>query len=142
MSPADINRALDALMAIPSDLPYPDWFKVVCAAKASGLSIDVVDAWSSTASNYKDRHDVEVTFRNAKPDRGIGRGTLLYLEKQYGYQAAGKSVLKTLVSRADGRTSADPRPPQPTTKILADIAAACEPATASHPLHPEKLRVA
>jgi hypothetical protein len=127
------------LWAIPSDFPYPEWFKVLCAAKAEGLSIDDVDSWSSTGSNYKGRHDVERTFRNIKMDGGIGPGTLFYLAKQYGWEETAnlnpERPLAVPVTRRFLKKEAAPN----SSEILEDITACCEPATASHSYIQKKL---
>jgi putative DNA primase/helicase len=135
----DIARSRAALMSIPSELPYPEWFKILCAAKAAGLSIDDADAWSSTGSNYKDRPDVERTFRNITPDGGITEATLFHMEQQYAHQKIGKQRFKG--------SSPAPKNPHPSKKqsiptpstVLGDIAAKCEQATASHPYIQKKL---
>jgi hypothetical protein len=79
-------RALDALYAIPNDLPREQWHEVGRAAIAAGLGIDEIDSWSSGASNYKGLKDVESAFRTIKPNGGTGAGTLFHLAKQFGWQ--------------------------------------------------------
>ena len=43
----DHGRAIDALYAIPADLPRDEWVKAGMAAQAAGLDFDVFDAWSA-----------------------------------------------------------------------------------------------
>lgn len=83
----DTDRALDALHAIPANLPRDEWHEVGRAAIASGLTIDDLDAWSASAGNYKGRRDVEAAFRTVTPNGGTGAGTLFHLAKKYGFNA-------------------------------------------------------
>ncbi len=53
MNGHDINRARDALHAIPPDLPRPEWVKAGMAAHAAGLSFDDFDSWSALADCYE-----------------------------------------------------------------------------------------
>ncbi|WON74164.1 phage/plasmid primase, P4 family [Nitrosospira sp. Is2] len=131
MSRTDIGRAINALMAIPSDLPYPEWFKAGCGAIAAGLSIDDIDAWSSTGSNYKGRPDVEKTFRNITPEGGITRATLIHMAQQYDYTVVGNRR-----SSPHPRTPKKPRFTRPipsSSEILAEVVENCEPASAAQP---------
>ena len=50
---ADLDRAREALQAIPADLPRDDWVRAGLAAHAAGLSFYDFDAWSAGADNYK-----------------------------------------------------------------------------------------
>jgi len=136
---SDVADARAALRAIPSDLPYPQWFKTGCAAIAAGLSIDDIDAWSSGASNYKDRQDIERTFRNITPEGGITPATLFHMAKQYGYQETEKHMLESCVSAPEKSRPSTKHTSLNPTKILNDITAACEPADSSHPYIEEKL---
>lgn len=136
MSLLDIGRALDALTVIPSDLPYPEWFKVGCAAIDAGLSIDDIDTWSSTSSNYKGRRDVEKTFRNITPGGGITRATLFHMANQYDYRLAGRNRLPLPPLAPKNSRLTHPIPSR--CEILADIAAHCGPANAAHPYIQQK----
>ena len=49
---ADLDRALDALQAIPADLPRDAWVRAGMAAQAAGLDFDAFDEWSAQAGNY------------------------------------------------------------------------------------------
>ena len=83
----DHNRARMALNCIPPNLDRSEWHEVGRAAIAAGLTIDDLDSWSSSASNYKGRRDVEASFRNIAPDGGTGAGTLFHHAKKYGFDS-------------------------------------------------------
>jgi len=83
----DNNRARMALNCIPPNLDRSEWHEVGRAAIAAGLTIDDLDSWSSSASNYKGRRDVEASFRNIAPDGGTGAGTLFHHAKKYGFDS-------------------------------------------------------
>lgn len=141
MAMIDTARALAALKLIPPDLPYVKWFKALCAAKAAGLSFDVVDVWSSPASNYKGRQDVERTYRNIKPDGGITESTLFHMA--YGdCQAGGKRKHKRRVPSPGNQRPCNATSTRTSQEIVADILANCEPASDSHPYIEKKLGLA
>ena len=81
--------AVQALLCIPSELPYDDWFKIMASAKSAGIPFEEVDLWCSTASNYKSK-DVQSTWNSIKDGSGITQGTLFYIAKQHGYQCTGE----------------------------------------------------
>lgn len=139
MEAPDMARARAALHSIPPDLPYDKWFKVGCSAIAAGLSINDIDTWSSSGSKYRGRQDVERTFRDIAPEGGTTAATLFYLAKKHGYQETEKHKLESCVSAPEkSHPPTKPSSPNP-TKILNDIAAACEAADPSHPYIEEKL---
>ena len=118
---ADTARALDALNAIPPDLPREEWHEVGRAAIAAGLTVDDVDAWSANAPNYKGRRDVEASFKTISPNGGTGPGTLFHRAQEHGWSE-----------------SRPPRENKPTREHSprVDVAAtwaACAPATPAHP---------
>ena len=45
----DLDRAHDALYAIPADLPREDWVKAGMAAHAAGIDFDAFNDWSAGA---------------------------------------------------------------------------------------------
>ena len=82
----DYTRALSALQAIPCQGDYETWNRIGIEAIAAGLSLDDVDAWSSTGPNYKGRKDVMTNFKGVTPDGGIGPGSLLRRAFGYGWK--------------------------------------------------------
>ena len=49
---ANLDRARDALQAIPPDLPRDEWVRAGMAAQAAGLGFDDFNDWSAGAGNY------------------------------------------------------------------------------------------
>lgn len=83
----EIERARDALHAIPADLSRDDWVKAGMAAQAAGLDFDAFDQWSAQAANY-DPRAARDTWRSFKQGKGIGPGTLFALAKAHGHKPA------------------------------------------------------
>lgn len=81
----DLDRARSALYCIPSDISRNEWHEIGRAAIAAGLPIEDIDAWSSTAGNYKGRRDVEASFKKVTSHGGTGPGTLFHFAKKYGF---------------------------------------------------------
>jgi len=67
---ADLDRARDALHAIPPDLPRDEWVRAGMAAQAAGLDFDAFNDWSAQAGNYDERAARD-TWRSFKPGRGV-----------------------------------------------------------------------
>lgn len=89
MNPAlhdDRAVALDALHAIDAGCTRDEWFRAGAAALAAGLDLEEIDAWSSTAANYKGVKDVRAAFGRLKPDGRIGPGTLFYMAHAQGWR--------------------------------------------------------
>ena len=61
MSNSDIDRALDALTAIPPDLDRDDWLRVGMAAQAAGIKFEEFDDWSRPANNYLISNELQPT---------------------------------------------------------------------------------
>lgn len=80
----DIQRALEALHALPADLPRNEWVRVGMAAHDAGIQFDDFDQWSAQALNY-DAKAARSTWRSFKPGKGVGAGTLFAIAKQYGH---------------------------------------------------------
>ena len=143
MNGHDLDRARDALHAIPPDLPREDWVKVGMAAHAAGLTFDEFDAWSAGADCYESAAARD-TWRSFKPGKGIGAGTL--------FRMAGDHGERTSKTRQKSGSKAPARPPEaaraPRPGIgAAEVWARCKPAPADHPYiiakdgRPDGLRV-
>jgi hypothetical protein len=136
MNGLDLDRARDALHAIPPDLPRDEWVRVGMAAQAAGLTFDEFDAWSAGAECYE-AAAARDTWRSFKPGKGIGAGTLFWMAGDHGRGSPRK---------APGRPPEAPIAPRPGMGA-AEVWARCKPATAAHPYvvakqgTPEGLRV-
>lgn len=143
MTGADLDRAREALHAIPPDLPRDDWVRVGMAAHAAGLSFDDFDDWSARADCYREA-DCRATWRSIKPGGGIGAGTLFKLAADHGGRTS--APRQPSPRKTPGRPPEPARRPRPGTGA-AEVWARCTPAPEGHPYitakagRPEGLRV-
>ena len=127
---ADIDRARDALHAIPPDLPRDEWVRVGMAAPAAGLDYDTFNDWSAQAGNYDERAARD-TWRSFKPGKGIGPGTLYRVGAEHGWRMDGNKPPHR-AAQAPRKAAEPPRKPAPGMSP-AEVWERCEPATAGHP---------
>jgi hypothetical protein len=125
----DLDRARDALHAIPPDLPRDEWVRAGMAAHAAGLTFDEFDAWSAGGGNY-DARAARDTWRSFKEGKGRGPGTLFKMAAQAGW-SPGDSRGHTRPTKAPGRPQATPMRAR-TGMSATDVWKRCEPAPASH----------
>ncbi len=86
MSPIDLRHAGDALHAIDPGCPRNEWFRIGAAAIAAGLTVEDIDAWSSTAANYGGARDVRAAFRSVKENGAVGVGSLWHAAMATGWR--------------------------------------------------------
>ena len=80
---ADIDpKALDYID--PDGIHYDDWFRILAACKASGLTWQDVDAWSRQGTKHVEG-DVEKRW-NGINTTDVSWGTVVHFAKQSGYQ--------------------------------------------------------
>ena len=123
----DTERARDALLAIPPDLPRDDWVRAGMAAQAAGIDFDSFNEWSAGADSYNER-DARDTWRSFKPGKGVGAGTLFKLAAENGWRMSVDKSSRPAAARPTEQT----RRPAPGMNA-ADVWARGEPATAAHP---------
>ena len=82
----EIDRAREALFAIPSDCNREEWVKLGMAAKAAGLGFEDFHDWSSGAANYESECDVATTWRSFKAEGGVTAKTLFKAAIERGYR--------------------------------------------------------
>ena len=126
----DTAKAIDALHAIPPDLPRDEWVRVGMAAHAAGLDFDTFDAWSAGAGNYDAAASRDV-WKSIKPGKGIGPGTLYRVGAEHGWRM-GEGKPQQRPMQAPKKAAEPPRKPAPGMSP-AEVWARCEPATAAHP---------
>lgn len=68
----------------PDGIHYDDWFRILAACKASGLSWQDVDQWSRSGTKHRDG-DVEKRW-NGINTTDISWGTVVHFAQQGGYQ--------------------------------------------------------
>lgn len=125
----DRSRALEALHAIPPDLPRDDWVRAGMAAQAAGLDFDTFNDWSAGAGNYSER-DARDTWRSFKPGKGIGAGTLFRVAAEHGWRM-GEGNPQQRPMPAPRQTAEPPRKHAPGMGP-AEVWNRCEAATAAH----------
>ena len=125
----DTAKAIDALHAIPPDLPRNEWVRVGMAAQAAGLDFDAFNDWSAGAGNYSER-DARDTWRSFKPGKGIGPGTLYRVGAEHGWRMGeGKPQQRPVQAP---RKAAEP-PRKPALGMGAgEVWERCEPASIAH----------
>ena len=126
----DIAKAIDALHAIPPDLPRDEWVRAGMAAQAAGLDFDAFNDWSAQAGNYDERAARD-TWRSFKPGRGVGAGTLYRVAAEHGWRM-GEGKPQQRPMQAPKKATEPPRKPAPGMSP-AEVWARCEPASAAHP---------
>lgn len=126
---ADLDRARDALHAIPPDLPRDEWVRAGMAAHAAGLPFDEFDAWSAGGGNY-DARAARDTWRSFKDGKGLGPGTLFKMAAQAGWSPGDKRD-RARYAKAQGRPAERTKAPRPGMGA-AEVWQRCEPAAASH----------
>lgn len=122
-------KAIDALHAIPPDLPRDEWVKVGMAAQAAGLDFDAFNEWSAGADNYSER-DARDTWRSFKPGKGIGPGTLYRVGAEHGWRM-GEGKPQQRQQQAPRKAAEPQRKPAPGMSP-AEVWGRCEAATAEH----------
>ena len=125
----DTAKAIDALHAIPPDLPRDEWVRVGMAAHAAGLDFDAFNDWSAGAGNYSER-DARDTWRSFKPGKGIGPGTLYRIAAEYGWRMGGSTRQQRPV-QAPRKAAEPPRKPAPGMGA-GEVWERCEPASIAH----------
>ncbi len=126
----DTAKAIDALHAIPPDLPRDEWVRVGMAAHAAGLDFDTFDAWSAGAGNYDAAASRDV-WKSIKPGKGIGPGTLYRVGAEHGWRMMGEGKPQQRPMQAPRKAAEPPRKPAPGMSP-AEVWNRCEPATAAH----------
>ncbi len=125
----DTAKAIDALHAIPPDLPRDEWVKVAMGAHAAGVDFDTFDAWSAGAGNYNAAASRDV-WRSIKPGKGVGPGSLYREAAEHGWRMDGNKPQQRQ-PQAPRKAAEPPRKPAPGLSP-AEVWARCEPATAQH----------
>ena len=126
----DTAKAIDALHAIPPDLPRDEWVRAGMAAQAAGLDFDAFNDWSAQAGNYDERAARD-TWRSFKPGKGVGAGTLYRVAAEHGWRM-GEGKPQQRQQQAPRKAAEPQRKPAPGMSP-AEVWERCEAATAAHP---------
>ena len=127
-----LNRARQALHAIPPDLPRDEWVIVGMAAQAAELGFDDFNEWSAGADSYKER-DARAAWRSFKPGKGVGAGTLFKLAHEHGMRRD-SPVGRPHMSRPGKPAERPLQPVKPSRHGVgaAEVWGRCKPAKAEH----------
>ena len=131
-----IERARDALNAIPAGLGRDDWHKVGRAAIAAGIDVDELVEWSSTGANFKSEQDVRAAFRNISPEGGTSERTLYKVAIEHGWTDPDlKQPMRVAATPVKPKVA---KPVEALAKPRVGMSAAeiwdrCTPATTGHP---------
>lgn len=130
-----VDRARDALYAIPADLRREEWVRVGMAAQAAGLDSDDFNDWSAQAASYDER-DARAAWRSFTLGAGVGAGTLFMMAAELGGWR--------LKDKPRHRPAQAPRkvaePPRKCSSGMspAEVWSRCEPANLGHPYIEQK----
>lgn len=129
----DISRAVSALNALDPGCGRAEWFEILCAAKAAGVSFEDADAWSSSGSNYKDRRDVKYTWDTIK-DGGITERTLFDRALKNGWSDTDSNHPERLhqIQLAPTRPVRPAHPPKKPRYNVQEVWHQCTPADDAH----------
>ena len=135
----NLDRAHDALHFLDAGCDRDTWHKIGRAAIAAGVTVDALDAWSSSAGNYAGTRDVQDAFRTIKADGGTGAGTLFLMARDAGWGEGDKRQQQPRIDYA-AILKKKPEPPrQPSPGMSpADVWSRCEAATNAHPYITQK----
>lgn len=144
LSGRDLERARDALHACDPGCDRDTWVRLAMASKAAGIDLATFDAWSSQASNYRER-DTRAVWQSIKRSEGVGVGTLYKTAAQAGWDPPPHGVGQR-TRKARERPVAVSKAPRPGMGV-AEVWGRCIPAPADHPYivkkdgRPDGLRV-
>ncbi|MDP3424968.1 MAG: DUF3987 domain-containing protein [Burkholderiaceae bacterium] len=106
MLDTDTSQAVDALNAIPPDLPHDEWVKVGMGFHDAGGDFDTWNEWSSGAASYQPSaaRDAWKSFRHGG---GVGAGTLFHIAGEHGYTRSGPPPDRAMIEARKAKAAAD-----------------------------------
>ena len=126
----DINRARDALNAIPATIDHDTRARVGMAAKVAGLTFEDYDTWQLTNPRY-DRQEVRAMWNGFDINGAVREGTLFGVAAEHGYRNGHDKAPGQAPVKATTKHQEPPRKPAP-GKSPAEVWARCEAATNEH----------
>ena len=127
---AEIDRARDALYAIPPDTDRDSWVRAGFAFHAAGGDFETFNDWSAQANNYQ-ASDCRDMWRSIKPGKGLTAATLFKMAAENGWRMNGDKPNSKPVARPATKPIEPPRKPAPGNGA-ADVFGRLEPATNQH----------
>jgi hypothetical protein len=95
----ELDRARSALHGIPCPSSYEEWNKIGIAAVGAGLSLEDIDAWSATGTNYGGTKAVRANFKGVSANGGVGAGSLFRFAFEEGWSDSSRSKGKTSATK-------------------------------------------
>ncbi len=85
----EIDRAVNALHAIPNDIDGETWLRASMGAKAAGVDVETWLDWCRGASNFKSDADCRARWKSADSNGPIQAGTLFKIAAENGWRNHG-----------------------------------------------------
>ena len=126
----DVTRAVDALNAIPNDLPGDDWVRPSMGAKCAGIDFDDWHNWCKGAPNYKGESDCRARWKSFDPNGAVKAGTLFKIAAEHGWRINGSASTRPAPAKPTCPVE-PPRKPAPGMSA-AEVWNRCQPATNQH----------
>lgn len=126
----DVERAREALNAIPADCDRSTWIKLGMAFNEAGGSFEDFHDWSQQGSNYKGRKDVLTMWESIEPSGGITRRTLFKVAAEHGHHLPRDSAPR--VAKRSAERSESPVATRPTLGVT-NVWDRCGAAPEAHP---------
>ena len=127
---AELDRARDALYAIPPDTDRDSWVRAGFAFHAAGGDFETFNDWSAQANNYQ-ASDCRDMWRSIKPGKGLTAATLFKMAAENGWRMNGDKPNSKPATRPATKPIEPPRKPAPGMGA-ADVFGRLEPATNRH----------
>ena len=109
---SEIERAREALFAIPADCDRGTWLKVGMAFNEAGGSFEDFHDWSQHGSNYTGRKDVLTMWESIEPNGGITRRSLFKVAAEHGYHLNHNRITATARAMLATRDTEKPSEPR------------------------------
>lgn len=126
------EQARDALQAIDPGCDRQTWVKVMAGAKAAGLDVDDVTAWSATAGNFTGERDVMNAWRSIDERGAVQAGTLFHMARANGWKPQQDANRPTPARAPAPARKEPPRAAIRPGMSAAEVWQAAAPATAEH----------
>ena len=110
----DMERAIDALYAIPANLPRHLWVKAAMGFHAAGGSFEVFDKWSAQDESYN-ATKTKATWKSIKTGGGVNAASLFHIAREYGYKESNQVRPQVDFSALIEKKPAAPQPPKAPT---------------------------
>lgn len=126
------EQARDALQTIDPGCDRQTWIKVMTSAKAAGLDVGDVTAWSAASGNFKGERDVMNAWRSINEQGAVQAGTLFHMARANGWKPQQDASRHTHARAATPASKEQPRPTIRPGMSAAEVWDSGTPAPAGH----------